>query len=128
VKRLIAAYQRIGNQAAARATLRAFLAGGTREPMAAALYGDWLARNGELQRAAAMLDSALAHGADRDPAVLTLRSEIARRSGEAEDAREFAYRAYYIQPLYAPAIRAVIATTDDDSLRQRLQARLARLR
>ena len=128
VKRLIAAYQRIGDQAAARATLRAFLAGGTREPMAAALYGDWLVRDGDLEDAAAMIDSALAHGAGRDSAVLTLRSEIARRSGEDENARIFALQAYSVQPLYAPAIRAVIATTDDDAVRQRLQARLARLR
>ena len=96
--------------------------------MAAALYGEWLVRDGDLDGAAAMIDSALAHGAGRDPAVLTLRSEIARRSGEAEDARIFALQAYSVQPLYAPAIRAVIATTDDDALRQRLQARLARLR
>lgn len=127
MKRLVAAYQRIGDQAAARASLRAFLAGGTREPMAAALYGKWLARDGDLDGAAAMIDSALAHGAGRDPAVLTLRSEIARRSGDDEDARIFAWQAYRVQPLYAPAIRAVIATTDDDALRQRLQAVLARL-
>ncbi|MEC7398599.1 MAG: tetratricopeptide repeat protein, partial [Pseudomonadota bacterium] len=69
MKRLVAAYQRVGAQAAARASLRAYLEGGAREPMAAALYGEWLARDGEFGQAAAMIDSALAHGAGRDPSV-----------------------------------------------------------
>ena len=128
MKRLIAAYQRGGAQKAARASLRAYLEGGAREPMAAALYGEWLARDGELRQAAAMLDSALAHGSGRDPSVLTLRSEIAARAGDDEAASEFAWRAYSLQPMYAPAIRAVVATTRDDAVRQRLQTKLARLR
>ena len=110
MKRLIAAYQRGGAQKAARASLRAYLEGGAREPMAAALYGEWLARSG------------------RDPSVLTLRSEIAARAGHDEAASEFAWRAYSLQPMYAPAIRAVVATTRDDAVRQRLQTKLARLR
>ena len=127
MKRLVAAYQRVGAQAAARASLRAYLEGGAREPMAAALYGEWLARDGEFGQAAAMIDSALAHGAGRDPSVLTLRSEIAAHAGDDEAASDFAWRAYSLQPMYAPAIRAVIATTPDDAVRQRLQAKLARL-
>ena len=127
MKRLIAAYQRVGAQEAARASLKAYLEGGAREPMAAALYGKWLARDGAFGQAAAMLDSALAHGAGRDPSVLALRSEIAARAGEGEAASDFAWRAYSLQPMYAPAIRAVIATTQDDAVRERLQAKLARL-
>ncbi|MCH2486839.1 MAG: tetratricopeptide repeat protein, partial [Erythrobacter sp.] len=128
VKRQVAAYQRIGDQAAARASLERFLAGGTRQPMAAALYAEWLARSGETDLAAAMLDSALAHGAGRDPAVLVLRSDIALRTGDRVEARAFASDAYRLQPLYIPAIRALAATTDDRARKQRLEAKLARLR
>ena len=127
MKRTVAAYQQVGDQAAARASLAGFLEGGSREPMAAALYGEWLARDGKLERAAAMLDSALVHGAARDPAVLTLRSEVALRMGDRALASDFAWRAYGLQPMFAPAIRAVLATNDDEALRQRLEGKLARL-
>lgn len=127
IQRLMAAQLALGDRQGASATLRAFLEGGAREPMAAALYAEWLAREGDLARAGSLLDSALAHGAAPDPSVLALRSEVARSVGDGEGALAFAARAYDIQPLFPPAIRALALSTDDADLRERLRRKLARI-
>lgn len=124
-QRLIAAYTMKGDSDAVGDLLERYLSGGGNDVSAAGLYGGWLASRGQFALAAAMLDSAIAHGAHSDPAVLALRSEVAVQLGAIGDARRFAWRAYKFQPLFPPAIRALARVSEDAALVNRLERKLA---
>ena len=122
--RLMAAYLAKGDEAAMVEVLEFHLAGGTRNPSSSAFAGAILAERQQFARAAAMLDSAIAHGSGRDPGVLVLRSEMALRLGAREEAADFALRAHRLQPMYPPAIQARLRTLEDGEARARLERKL----
>lgn len=124
-KRMMAAYIRKGEPQAARGILERYLSGGASEASAAAMFAAMLAAEGQFGAAADMLDSAIDHGARRDPRVLAMRSEVAARLGDTAGANDFAWRAYKLQPLYPPAIRALASVSEDRTLVARLERKLA---
>ncbi len=126
-QRLMAAYTMKADSEAVGEILERYLSGGGNDASAAGLYGGWLASRGQFAWAAAMLDSAITHGARSDPAVLALRSEVAAQLGDRVGAREFAWRAYKLQPLYPPAIRALAQVSEDEALVARLERKLAKV-
>ncbi|OBX18302.1 hypothetical protein A9995_12530 [Erythrobacter sp. QSSC1-22B] len=126
-RRLMAAYIMKDDSAAVGEVLERYLSGGRNNVSAAGLYGGWLTSRGQFGSAAAMLDSAIAHGARRDPAILALRSELAAQLGDAAGARQFAWSAYKLQPLYPPAIRALAQVSEDEALVARLERKLAKV-
>jgi len=126
-QRLTAAYTMMDDSAAIGEVLESYLSGGGNDASAAGLYGGWLASRAQFASAAAMLDSAIAHGARNDPAVLALRSEVAAQLGDRVGAREFAWRAYKLQPLYPPAIRALAQVSEDEALANQLERKLAKV-
>ncbi|MBU1253155.1 MAG: tetratricopeptide repeat protein [Alphaproteobacteria bacterium] len=121
IRRLVAAHMMEDDAEAARNALERYLSGGASEASAAGFYGGLLAERGEFASAAAVLDSALDHGARSDPAILALRSEMAAQLGDDAGARQFAWRAYKLQPLFPPAIRALARVTEDQALAARLE-------
>lgn len=127
-RRLLAARMTRNDVEAVGELLERYLAGGGNEPSAAAIYGNWLASRGQYPAAAAMLDSAIAHGARSDPAVLAMRSAVAAQLGDIAGARDHAWRAYKLQPLYPPAIRALAQASRDEALVARLERKLASVR
>lgn len=126
-RRLMAAYVMKKDLEAVGEVLERYLAGGGNEASTSSLYGGWLASRGQFALAAAMLDSAIAHGAGSDPAVLALRSAVAVQLGDTAAAREYAWRAYKLQPLYPEAIRALAQVSEDEAVAARLERKLAGL-
>lgn len=126
-RRLVAAYRVRKEPEAIGEALERFLAGGGDDSSASGLYGGWLASREQFGAAAAMLDSAIAHGARSDPAVLALRSAVAAQLGDTAGAREYAWRAYKLQPLHPEAIRSLAQVSEDQALVARLERKLARL-
>lgn len=126
-RRLMVAHLASDNRAAADAVLRDFLTSGRRTPEAGNLYARALARRGEWQEAADLLDAAIVHGGSRSPDVLAMRSEAAARLGDRAGALDFAWRAYRLQPLYPPAVAALANTSDNEEVVARMQAKLGAL-
>ena len=126
-RRLVAAYIARRDSDAVGEVLERYLRGGGNEAEAAGLYGGWLAYRGQYAMAGSILDSAIAHGARSDPAVLAMRSQVAARLGDRAGARRFAWRAYKLQPLFPPAIRALAQASEDAALVARLERKLAKV-
>jgi tetratricopeptide (TPR) repeat protein len=126
-RRLLAAHLAQNDPEAAQRALERYLSGGATESSAAAFLGGLLARRGQFARAAALLDSAIEHGARSDPAVLALRSEVAAQLGDIAGARQFAWRAYKLQPLFPPAIRALGRISEDQALVARLEGKFEKV-
>lgn len=76
---------------------------------AAALLADAYAAEGEWERAAVLLDHAIANGQGRAPFVVAARSVAASRIGDEQAALDYALLAHEIQPLSAAATAALIA-------------------
>ncbi len=76
---------------------------------AAALLADAYAADDEWERAAWLLDHAIANGQGRAPFVLAARSVAAANTGDPEAALDFALRAHELQPMGIAATAALIA-------------------
>lgn len=126
-RRLMAAYLMKDDSEAVGEVLESYLAGGGSEASATALYGGWLASRGRYVSAAAVLESAIVHGAGSDPKVMAMRSAVAVQLGDIVGAREYAWRAYKLQPLYPPAINALAQVSEDQALAARLERKLAKV-
>ena len=83
-------------------------------------------KQGKWQKAATLLDHAMAHGQSRVPWVLASRGIAAGQLGDADAALDFAFEAHELQPLNPRAIAALIATLppEQNTARADLRAKL----
>ena len=122
--RQMAAHVSANDQLLADEVLRDFLASGARSAQAANLYARVLAQRGDWAKAAQMLDAAMAQGGVRAPDLLALRSVAAARLDKKDEAREFAWAAYRLNPFYPPAILALKQVSNDEAVVARMDEKL----
>jgi Tfp pilus assembly protein PilF len=120
----MAAHVSANDQLLADEVLRDFLASGARSAQAANLYARVLAQRGDWAKAAQMLDAAMAQGGVRAPDLLALRSVAAARLDKKDEAREFAWAAYRLNPFYPPAILALKQVSNDEAVVARMDEKL----
>lgn len=125
-RRHAAALRLAGREDDARVLLEQYLAGHQSAVEPAAELAQMYLRAGETARAALLLDAALRSGGDRDPELLALRSVMALRLDQPEKARQFAARAFAIQPTHPASVEAM-AMISDQKLRDLLLAKLRML-
>lgn len=88
-RKAVIAYRRTGDDLAADTLLARHVAGEPDNPAALVMLAQTLDARGEWERAALLLDHAIALGAGHDPALLALRAKAARELGETEAAARF---------------------------------------
>lgn len=125
LKRAATAVRRDGSGA----LLVSFTAANPNNPEAAALAAESFAAAGEWEKAANLLDRAIAGGQRRVPWVLAARSVAARQTGNEQAALDWALEAHDLQPMNVAATEALIAALprDDAATRSELEAKLASL-
>lgn len=84
------AYRRTGDLTAADTLLARHVAGEPDNPAALVMLAQTLGVRGEWERAALLLDHAIALGAGHDPVLLALRAKAARELGQSDAAARFA--------------------------------------
>ncbi len=99
VRRMVAAYRASGQSGKASALLTRHLSGDPQNAEAAVELARVAMGRGDLARAATLLEHALMHGSERDPAVWAMRSIAAQRAGQADVAFDAIVRAHALQPM-----------------------------
>ncbi len=89
-RKAVFAYRRAGDDLAADTLLARHVAGEPDNPAALVMLAQTLGARGDWERAALLLDHAIALGAGHDPALLALRARAARELGQSEAAVRFA--------------------------------------
>lgn len=102
-RKAVFAYRSAGDAMAADTLLARHVAGEPDNPAALVMLAQSLGARGEWERAALLLDHAIALGAGHDPALLALRARVARGLGEGEVAARFAALRADLRP---PALMA----------------------
>jgi predicted Zn-dependent protease len=97
-RKLIHAYRRIGDTAAADALLARHVAGEPDNAEALLTLAERQAASGRWERAVLLLDHAAALGAGHDPALLGLRLRAARALGKADEAHRYAALLAAVRP------------------------------
>lgn len=121
--RMVAAAMRVAEPRRAEGIVAQYLRQGGNETEAVELYAIMLAQRKEWAQAANLLDTVIDRNS-ANPRMLSLRSEIALRQGEAAAALGWAWKAYRAQPAYRPAIAALAKSTGDAALKARLGDKL----
>ncbi|MCV0381902.1 MAG: tetratricopeptide repeat protein [Erythrobacter sp.] len=121
--RMVAAAMRVAEPERAERIVAQYLRQGGNETEAVELYAVMLAQREEWTRAANLLDTVIDRNS-ANPRMLSLRSEVALRQGEAAAALGWAWKAYRAQPAYRPSIAAVAKSTGDAALKARLEDKL----
>ncbi|MBD3728127.1 MAG: tetratricopeptide repeat protein [Sphingomonadales bacterium] len=114
-RRMVAAYRAAGRGQEAAWLLSEQLAGDPANVEAAATLGRIAFEAKDMQRAELLLDHAIANGGTSDPDLLALRAQVALAQGDVDTARNFAGRAYRLQPMKLAVV---------ESYRDALAARL----
>lgn len=104
-RKMIAIHRVQGREAEATALLEHYLAGDPGNAEAATLVAESAFAAGQFERAAQLLDNAIAAGAMRDPWLLAMRAQIAIRLDDFAGAESFARRAVAVQPTNPAAIQ-----------------------
>lgn len=117
------------HRAEAARLLEAYVRQHTAGGAAAALLADAYAAAGEWERAALLLDHAIANGQGRVPFVLAARSAAAANLSDADGALDFALRAHELQPMNIAATAALIAAlpSEETEARAELEQKLRSL-
>lgn len=108
-RRRIAALSAAGRESEALTLLQVFVAGHQTLVEPAVLLARAQMDRGNPSRAAILLDHALAVGGVRDPEVLALRAIVALRMDDPQLARDFAERAFDVQPVHPASLEALAA-------------------
>lgn len=125
-RRRIAALSAAGRESEALTLLQVFVAGHQTLVEPVVLLARAQMDRGNPSRAAILLDHALAVGGDRDPEVLALRAIVALRMDDPQLARDFAERAFDVQPVH-PASLETLAAVDGGALSTVLLAKARKL-
>lgn len=88
-RKAVHAYRLTGDDEAADTLLARHVAGEPQNEAAILALAQALARRGEWQRSAMLLDHAIALGGGHDPVLLALRAEAARELGQSDEAARF---------------------------------------
>ncbi len=127
-RRMVAAEMAAGRPLSGLTLLEHELADNSANSEAAVLLASAELAKGKAQKAAMLLDLAIANGASRDPEAQMLRALSAMAMGEMEMARMAAIRAYSLQrmnPAATALLAEILAESGDDTAQSQALARKA---
>ena len=127
-RRMVAAEISAGRKRSGRTLIEYQLASHSSNTEAAIMLAEVELADGGAQKAALLLDLAIANGANSDPHALMLRAAAASARGDMKAARGAAMRAYSLQrmnPAATALLAEILAKTDGDSAQSQALARKA---